>query len=128
IAVELRVTADAPRATLEKYQSMVEGRAKVTATIKTSGDTVPGAAKAFVGADVQVLMPLGGLIDVPTETARIKKDIGKAEKEIAALEKKLANADFLARAPEEVVAEIRARLVEEKQRMKLLVDALETLG
>ena len=37
-------------------------------------------------------MPLGGLIDVPTEKARIKKDIGKAEKEIAALEKKLGNA------------------------------------
>jgi valyl-tRNA synthetase len=128
IAVELRVAAEAPRAILEKYKDMVEGRAKVKATIAPGGDPLPGAAKALVGADVQVLMPLGGLIDVPTETARIKKEIAKTEKEVAALDKKLANADFLARAPEEVVAEIRQRLADEKHRMKVLIEALETLG
>jgi valyl-tRNA synthetase len=128
VAIELRVTADAPRAIIEKYKEMIEGRAKVTATITTSGDPMPGAAKAIVGADVQVLVPLGGLIDVPAETARIKKEIGKCEKEIATLDKKLGNADFLSRAPEEVVAEIRQRLADEKQRMQVLMDALQTLG
>jgi valyl-tRNA synthetase len=128
VAVELRVAADAPRAVLERYKDMVEGRAKVTATITTGGDPLPGAAKALVGADVQVLVPLGGLIDVPTETARIKKEIGKSEKEIAALDKKLGNADFLSRAPEEIVAEIRQRLADENQRMQMLTDAVQTLG
>ncbi|HSD88284.1 MAG TPA: valine--tRNA ligase, partial [Kofleriaceae bacterium] len=128
IPVELRVTADAPRAIIEKYKEMVEARAKITATITPSGAPIPGAAKALVGADVQIVMPLGGLIDVPTEKARITKEIGKSEKEIGGLEKKLANADFLSRAPEEVVAEIRQRLQDEKQRMQLLKDALDTLG
>ncbi|HEX5059320.1 MAG TPA: hypothetical protein VFV99_08175, partial [Kofleriaceae bacterium] len=128
VAIELRVASDAPRATLEKYKDMIEGRAKVTATLTSGGDPVPGAAKALVGADVQVLVPLGGLIDVSAETTRIKKEIGKGEKEVAALEKKLGNADFLARAPEEVVAEIRQRLADEQQRMKILVEAIETLG
>jgi valyl-tRNA synthetase len=128
IPVELRVTADAPRTIIEKYKEMVEARAKVTATITSSGAALPGAAKALVGADVQILMPLGGLIDVPTEKARITKEIGKCEKEIGGLEKKLGNADFLSRAPEEVVAEIRQRLQDEKQRMQLLKDALDTLG
>jgi valyl-tRNA synthetase len=128
VAIELRVTADAPRAVLEKYKEMIEARAKVSATITAGGEAVPGTAKAIVGADVQVLVPLGGLIDVPAETARIKKEIGKCEKEIAALEKKLANADFLSRAPEEVVAEIRQRLSDEKQRMQILMEALQTLG
>jgi valyl-tRNA synthetase len=128
IAIELRVRADAARATLEKYKEMVEARAKVTATIAPGGEPIPGAAKAVVGADIQVLMPLGGLIDVPAETARIKKDITKAEKEIATLERKLANADFVSRAPEEVVAEIRTRLADEQQRLRVLVEALETLG
>jgi valyl-tRNA synthetase len=127
IAVELRITADAPRAIIEKYKEMVEGRAKVTSTITTSGAAAPGTAKAFIGPDVQVLMPLGGLIDAPTEKARISKEIGKCEKEIGALEKKLGNQDFLSRAPEEVVAEIRQRLQDEKQRMQLLKDAIDTL-
>jgi valyl-tRNA synthetase len=73
-------------------------------------------------------MPLGGLIDVPAEKARITKELGKADKEIAALDKKLGNADFLARAPEEVVAEIRARLADEQQRRRALAEALDTLG
>ena len=128
VAVELRVSAEGPRGVLEKYKDMVEGRAKVTATITTGGDSLPGAAKALVGADVQVLVPLGGLIDVAAETARIKKEIGKSEKEIAVHEKKLGNADFLSRAPEEVVAEIRQRLADEKQRMDVLMEALQTLG
>jgi valyl-tRNA synthetase len=128
VAIELRVAADAPRAVLEKYKVMVEGRAKVTATITTGGEPLPGAAKAIVGADVQVLVPLGGLIDVAAETARIKKEVGKSEKEIAALDKKLGNADFLSRAPEEIVAEIRQRLADENQRMQVLREALQTLG
>src|SRR5690606_11659995 len=127
IGIELRVAADGPRAILEKYKDMIEGRAKVKATITSGGDVVPGAAKALVGTDIQVLMPLGGLIDVPTEKARIEKEIGKADKEIAALDKKLANKDFLSRAPEEVVAEIRQRLEDEKKRKALLTEALVTL-
>jgi valyl-tRNA synthetase len=128
IAIELRITNEAARATLEKYKDMVENRAKVKATISTSGEPDPGSAKAFVGSEIQVLMPVGGLIDVPTEQTRIKKEIGKTEKEIGGLEKKLGNADFLSRAPEEVVAEIRQRLTDEQARMKLLADALVILG
>jgi valyl-tRNA synthetase len=102
-------------------------RLKVTFTT-TSAPQPEGSAKAVVGADVEIVMPLGGLIDVAAERTRIQKDIGKAEKEIATLDKKLGNQDFLARAPEEVVAEQRARLAEEKARMQRLMDALTILG
>jgi valyl-tRNA synthetase len=73
-------------------------------------------------------MPLGGLIDVAAERSRIAKDIGKADKEIATLERKLGNADFLARAPEDIVAEQRARLADEQARRQRLAEALATLS
>ena len=72
-------------------------------------------------------MPLGGLIDPKAESARLDKDIEKANKEIAALEKKLGNADFVAKAAEDVVAENRARLAEEKTKLERLIDALATV-
>ena len=56
-----------------------------------SGGPVPGSAKELVRDIAEIVMPLAGLIDVAAEQARIAKDIGKADKEIAALEKKLAN-------------------------------------
>ena len=130
IAVDLRVASAAPRATIEKYLAIIERAAKVDATLVDAAIAAPAAAdaaKAVVGGDVEVVMPLGGLIDVVAEQARIAKDIGKADKEITTLEKKLGNADFLARAPEDVVAEQRARLAEEQSRRLRLVDALATL-
>ena len=100
---------------------------------KLNSDAVMRHYVALAGAvDIEIVVqdypPISGFAMEPSLLARIAKEISKCEKEIGALDKKLGNADFLSRAPEEVVAEIRARLVEEKQRMKLLVDALETLG
>jgi valyl-tRNA synthetase len=130
IAVEVRVGAEAARGTLERHLQVVERAAKVTVTLAAAdGAPAPaGSAKTPVGADVEIVMPLGGLIDPVAEKARIAKDLAKAEKEITGLEKKLGNADFLARAPEDVVVEQRARLAEEQARRQRLVDALATLG
>jgi valyl-tRNA synthetase len=128
VSVELRAANDATRALVERHLPLIERSAKITATVAASGGPVPGAAKALVGADVEVVMPLGGLIDAAVEKARIAKDVGKVDKEIATLEKKLGNADFLARAPEDVVEEQRVRLAEEQTRRQRLALALETLA
>ncbi|MBA3819449.1 MAG: class I tRNA ligase family protein, partial [Deltaproteobacteria bacterium] len=129
IEVEIRVSNEASRASLERYLDMVERAGKIRAKVAGGGgDELPGAAKAMIGADIEVVMPLGGLIDVTAEQARIKKDIAKAEKEIATLEKKLENPDFIAKAKEGVVDEQRARLADEQTRRQRLVDALATLG
>ncbi|HWU89907.1 MAG TPA: valine--tRNA ligase [Kofleriaceae bacterium] len=126
VSVELRAVGEA-RALVERHLALIERSAKITASVAEGGGPVPGAAKALVGADVEVVMPLGGLIDAAAEQTRIAKDIGKVEKEIATLEKKLGNADFLARAPEDVVEEQRTRLAEEQTRRQRLLDALATL-
>jgi valyl-tRNA synthetase len=129
IAVELRITGAASRAVVERHLTIIERAAKVNATLPDAGAPVPpGSAKAVVGADIEVVMPLGGLIDVAAEKTRIAKDIGKADKEIGGLEKKLGNADFLAKAPEDVIAEQRARLAEEQARRARLADALAILN
>jgi valyl-tRNA synthetase len=126
VSVELRAAGEA-RVLVERHLPLIERSAKITATVAEGGGPVPGAAKALVGADIEVVMPLGGLIDAAAEQQRIAKDIGKVEKEISTLEKKLANADFLARAPEDVVEEQRGRLAEEQTRRGRLVEALATL-
>jgi valyl-tRNA synthetase len=130
IDVELRIASPGPRAILEHHLAVIERAAKVRAVVSadTAAPAPEGSAKAVVGADVEIVMPLGGLIDVAAEKTRIAKDIAKAEKEISVLERKLGNADFLAKAPEDVVAEQRARLAEEQSRRQRLADALATLS
>ena len=126
--VHVRVTSPETRAIIERNLDKIDLTAKVHAKLSSDTAPMPGAAKAVVRSDIEVVMPLGGLIDVKAEAARIKKDIAKAEKEIATIERKLENPDFIAKAKEGVVDEQRARLAEEQTRKQRLVDALETLG
>jgi valyl-tRNA synthetase len=106
---------------------VIENAARVTMTLVERGDNVVQAAKAVVGADAEVVMPLAGLIDVEAEKTRIAREIGKVDKEIGVLEKKLGNEAFVARAPEDVVAEQRGRLADEHTRKQRLTEALESL-
>jgi len=125
--VELRVPDDAQRGLIEKYRDIVENAAKVTLTVSVSGDHVPQSAKSIIGADLEVVVPLAGLIDIDAERARIKKELGKTAKEIAFVEGKLNNKKFIERAPADVVEKERERLVDEQTREQMLKDALEAL-
>jgi valyl-tRNA synthetase len=56
-----------------------------------------------------VELDASGTIDVAAERRRLEKDLATAQKELASTAAKLANADFLAKAPEQVVGKIRDR-------------------
>jgi valyl-tRNA synthetase len=74
-----------------------------------------------------VELDLSGTIDVPAERRRLDKDLAAAVKDRAATAAKLANADFLAKAPEPVVAKIRGRLAAAESditRLRTQLDAL----
>ena len=58
---------------------------------------------------VVVELDTSGTIDVAAERRRLEKDLAAAQKELASTTGKLANADFLAKAPEAVVGKIRDR-------------------
>ena len=74
-------------------------------------DAAPEAATAMVG-EMRLLIPLAGLIDKDAEIARLTKEIERIGKGMEASEKKLANANYVERAPAEVVAKERERLAE----------------
>lgn len=84
------------------------------------GATAPESATVLVG-ELKVLIPLGSLIDKKAELARLQKEIAKTEKEIVKAKGKLANADFISRAPKNVVEQ-------EQQRVKDFESALTNLA
>jgi len=128
VPVEVRVPDAAKREVLNRHRAIVENAGRVTMTITEGGVHVPQSAKAIVGADAEVVMVLAGLVDIEAEKARITKEIAKVGKEIDGIEKKLGNEAFVAKAPEDVVAEVRQRLVDEQTRKTRLEEALAALG
>ncbi len=127
VPVEVRVPEEAQRTLVDRHRALIENAARVTMSLTAGGPAMPQSAKEIVGAWAEVVMPLAGLIDIEAEKTRIGKDITKAEKEIGNLEKRLANPQFLEKAPEDVVAELRQRLADEQTRRQRLIDALAQL-
>ena len=78
-----------------------------------SAEANPAArALAGISGELQVLLPIDGLVDLEALRGRLEKDIAKAEKEIKGLSGRLANPNFAGKAPPEVVAECQANLAE----------------
>ncbi|KRT55122.1 valyl-tRNA synthetase [endosymbiont of Ridgeia piscesae] len=73
------------------------------------GNAGPESATALVG-EMQVLIPLAGLIDKDAELARLEKEMGKLQAELERTDKKLANPNFVDKAPEAVVQKERDKL------------------
>jgi len=94
-----------------------------------SGST-PGGARclAAVSGELQVLLPIEGLVDLDALRGRLEKDIAKAEKEIKGLAGRLANPNFAGKAPPEVVAECKANLAEAEAQAQLAQKRLADLA
>ncbi len=92
-----------------------------------AGEKEPAAATAIVGA-LKILIPLAGLIDVDAEKARLAREIKRVEGEIAKCNGKLANANFVANAPAEVVEQEQQRLKDFASTLTALRSQLDGLN
>ena len=94
--------------------------------ISFSDSVPPGSVQLVIRGDVAAL-PLKGMIDLVAERARLAKEMAKADADIARVDAKLNNANFLARAPEEVVEEEKGKRAEAVARKAKIAEALERL-
>jgi valyl-tRNA synthetase len=90
-------------------------------------DAAPrGAVQLVVRGDVAAL-PLKGVIDLAAERARLAKEMAKCEADIARVDAKLGNPNFVARAPEDVVEEEKEKREEALLRQGKIAEALQRL-
>jgi len=88
-------------------------------TFLAANEEAPMAATQLVG-DMQVLVPMAGLIDKDAELKRLTKEIEKLQKDIGSLDGKLSNEAFVAKAPADVVAKERERLAAQQNALSQL--------
>jgi valyl-tRNA synthetase len=84
-----------------------------------AGENAPVAATALVG-DLEILVPMAGLIDRNAELARLQRETDKLEKDLARIQGKLNNTAFIDKAPPEVVAKEREKLQVQQQALEKL--------
>ena len=114
------VTADTSEYSEAKdYLIRLAGASSVEIVSEELSDTKGMVSTAT--ADAKIYMPLAELVDIESEKARIKKELEKANKEVAFVNSKLQNEKFMSKAPEKVIADIR----EKEAKAKALVLKLE---
>ena len=93
----------------ERWLEAIRRLGRVSDVTPLAGDPPRGVVQAVVG-EATAMLPLAEVIDLAAERARLAKERGRAAMEANKIAAKLGNADFVSRAPEEVVEENRERL------------------
>ena len=91
-----------------------------------SDEQAPASATALVG-EMEILIPMAGLIDKAAELARINKALGKIEVDCARTQGKLNNEKFVSNAPEAVIGKEKAKLHDFDMQMKKLKEQKVTI-
>ncbi|MDB5641866.1 MAG: valyl-tRNA synthetase, partial [Hyphomicrobiales bacterium] len=91
-------------------------------------ESAPANSAQMIVRGSVIALPLEGTIDIGAERGRLTKEIGKLEGEVKKIDAKLGNADFVARAPDEVVEENRERKADALSRIEKMKAALDRLS
>jgi valyl-tRNA synthetase len=118
-------TAQATRERAARWADMMKRLARIS-DISFADAPPQGAVQLLVRGDIAAL-PLKGVIDIGAEKSRLEKELAKVAADIARVDAKLGNADFVARAPEEVVEGEREKREDAVERRRKINEALERL-
>jgi len=118
-----------PAACLEEEAHQLKRLASVeTITIDPAAEKPEQALTAIIGEDIEVYLPLEGVIDFEAERSRLQKELSQVEAEIKRTEGKLNSEGFLKKAPAEVVAREKSRREEQEAKLKKLKQRLQELS
>ena len=125
--IPLALTGASPEsaARLARHIDVISALARLSSA--EAAPEIPEGSVQFVLGEAVAALPLGEVIDFARERARLEKDLKKAQDEIARFDAKLANEQFVAKAPEEVLAEQREKRAEAAALAARLRDAIGRL-
>ncbi|MEQ6328455.1 valine--tRNA ligase [Pseudomonas chengduensis] len=107
---------------LADFEPLLSKLAKLESVrVLAAGEEAPMSATTLVG-EMEVLVPMAGLIDKDAELARLDKEIGRLQGEVQRVGGKLSNQGFVAKAPAEVLEKERAKLAEAEQALAKMVE------
>jgi len=110
----------------ELSASLMNLTRSVALDIQETGSRPKGAA-SHIEQDLEIFVPLAGLVDVAAESAKLEKEAGKTQGELARVQGKLNNEKFMANAPPEVVTKEREKEAELTATLARIKDNLARL-
>jgi len=123
--IEMLQLSDSASARIEAHGPLIQRLARLSSIGKA--DAAPKGAVQVIHESATFALPLGDVIDIDAEKARLEKEVAKTTKEIAGIDKKLANKNFVDRAPKDVVDEQHRRKADHEAQLEKLNAAMARL-
>ncbi|MCP2731852.1 valine--tRNA ligase [Limnofasciculus baicalensis] len=128
VSVILQSESSNERQIMEAGKSYIQDLAgALTLTITSSLEEEIETTMAGAIGTIQVLIPLAGVVDVDALRAKLAKDLGKVEAEAQSISSRLANPNFVRKAPDEVVQGAKNALTEALHQTEILRNRLNLL-
>ena len=118
----------------DEVENILRGNLEIILGMASLGDCIvcgedsPGKAVSEIVSGVEIVMPVENLLDLEKEISRLSKDLAKVSQDLKKTESKLANRDFIDRAPEDVVEKEKGKLEEFQNHKKKLEEILKKLS
>ncbi len=128
VAATVVTPDEAAAARLEQARGYVERLAGLGQLAIGAGLDKPPASAAVVVEGHEVYVPLAGMIDLDAERARLRKEIEQKRGFLRGVEGKLGNAQFVARAPADVVEREQQKAADARAEIEKLEANLADLG
>ena len=113
---------------IERNRELLQALARLESITWLEADQpAPESATSLVG-EMKLLIPLAGLIDKQAELQRLQKNILKHEQDVERISAKLANDNFVSRAPAEVVEKEKEKLADARSALNSLKDQAERIA
>ena len=120
LPVLLQNSSETDRNWLQNNRHYLDFMARLeSVTILKASDTPPESSTALIG-EMELLIPMAGLIDKEAELARLQKELEKLRKELTGSEGKLQNPSFVDKAPAAVVDKVRQKMEEQRSAISRL--------
>ncbi|MFT6270382.1 MAG: valyl-tRNA synthetase [Alphaproteobacteria bacterium] len=128
LPVFLNNTSDKDKTRLSESLEYLTLLAKLESIeILAPGDTPPASATALVG-EMEIMIPMAGLIDKDAELARLSKSADKLEGEVKRTQGKLSNENFVSKAPAAVIDKEKAKLADAQMQLNKIQEQVEAIN
>jgi valyl-tRNA synthetase len=121
LAAIIRPCDEAAGKALEEQREVIMVLARLERLVIDPLVEAPKASASDVACGNEIIVPLSGAVDFAAETARLDKELAKMDKEHAMLSGKLANENYVQKAPQDVVERDKSRVTELEDARKTLL-------
>jgi valyl-tRNA synthetase len=128
ITIHIRLAEAKQQNLFNCYESYFRKLAKVSDLKAEVALAKPAASLAAVVRNIEIFMPLSGIVDLTQEKSRLTKQLDKLELELKSIQNKLNNANFINNAKPEVVEKEKEKLAEVNTKCELTRSQIADLG